>query len=102
MSRKRFHLLVALLLLICLVCPFVEMTFHSSNNIFLTGQDNESTVAVLLLLLELAFAVASLFVLLLSGALEKECFVTLHRPLRFTPGFANPLPELSPPLPLRI
>jgi hypothetical protein len=102
MNRRRFHLLVALLLFVCLVCPFVEMTFHVSSNIFQTGQDNETTLAVLLLLLELAFALPIFLVLLSWSILEKERFVTLHRFLRFASSFAIPLPELSPPLLLRI
>jgi hypothetical protein len=106
MTRKRFHLFVAFLLLVCLVCPFVEMSLHWNNNIFQTGQDNESTIAVLLLLLELGFALATLFVLLVSSILEEQGFVTLHRLLRFASSLAIPLPELSPPLspplPLRI
>jgi hypothetical protein len=102
MTRKQFHFLVALLLLVCLVCPFVEMAFDSSDNIFQTGQDNESTIAVLLLLLELGFALATLFVLFFSSILEKEGFVTLHQLVRFASSFAIPLPELSPPLPLRV
>jgi hypothetical protein len=102
MTSKRFHLLVALVLLVCLICPFVEMALNSNDNIFQTGQDNETTIALLLLFLELGFALAILFVLFLSSTMEKGRAVTLHRLLKFVPSIAVPLPELSPPLPLRV
>jgi hypothetical protein len=102
MTGRRLHVLVALALVLCLISPFVENAFHSTENIFQTGQDRESTLAVLLLLVELAVALAGLLVVLLSSLVEKERVTTLHGLSGFTKHCAIPLPASSPPGPLRI
>jgi hypothetical protein len=95
---KRIQIAAALLLLVCMACPFVEIAADSNNSIFATGHDRETTLAVILLLLELAFAVANLLIVFVSRSLEKERLIILHRYLRFAPSSIIPLPETSPPL----
>src|SRR5579862_2153746 len=74
-TTKRFHILIALVLLVCMVCPFAEMVFHSDNCIFVSGNDNESTLALVLLIVELAFALGKLLVVLLPRFFTKLNFV---------------------------
>jgi hypothetical protein len=100
--KSGFHVLVALVLIGCVLCPFFEVACGSNNSIFASGQDRETTIAVVLLLLELAFALASLLVILLVPALEKGRLVVVTRFREFVSFFAAFLPELSPPIPLRI
>ena len=99
MTPRRIHTLIALLLLVCVICPFAEMILHSNSCIFVTGHDSESTVAFLILVAELAFALGKALVLL-PNLMEKLVVVafsrTLHRALSVC------LPEISPPTPLRI
>ncbi len=102
MIRKACHASVALFLLVCLVCPFVEMALDSNDSIFLTGKDMESSLGVLVVVLGLALAVASVLILLPSGILEKERLVPAHRLMKSASSLVFPIPELSPPLPLRI
>ena len=102
MTNKKLHVLIALVLLVCLVSPFIEIAFHSTDSIFNTGQDRESTLAVLLLLVELAFALAGLQVVLLVGLAEKGRLVTPSGLPGFSKCCAIPVPQSSPPVPLRI
>lgn len=102
MTKRGFHILVAVVLLVCLLCPFFELTRGSNNNIFVSGQDKETTIAVLLLLLELAFELANLLLVLLVPVFEKVLLVVLPRFREFVAFVAVCLPELSPPIPLRI
>jgi hypothetical protein len=101
-SRRTLHILVALILLACAVSPFVESALHCHDTILSTGQDGESTVAVVVLLLELVLSLTSLLIFLcpnleLKGRLDTE-FRTLTTNIEF--GFT--IPELSPPVPVRI
>lgn len=75
---------------------------HWNGNIFQTGYDTESTVAVLVLLLELAYWIAKTFVVLLGPVLERFSLVRLVRLTLPALDFAAVLPEIPPPLPLRI
>ncbi len=59
MRCRWIGVLICVILLACLVSPFVETAVHSNGSI-LDGQDNESTVAILALCIALALAVASL------------------------------------------
>ena len=96
------HILVALALFGCALSPFIETAIHWNGNIFQTGYDTESTVAVLLLLLELAYWIAKTFVVLFRLGLEKSSLVRLVRLTLPASDFATALPEIPPPLPLRI
>lgn len=55
-GAKLFHSLIGLGLLICMACPDVEFLFHTSDCIFLNGHDIETSVALLLIILELTVA----------------------------------------------
>ena len=65
MTPKRFHIVLAAVLVVCIICPYVETALDWNQSIFDTGYDTESTVAVIALLLVLAFALAKLIVDLL-------------------------------------
>ena len=70
MRRSVIGVLVGIILLGCLLSPFVESAMHSDGTI-LSGQDNESTVALLALCIAFAVAVAS-FVSTYGGGLFSE------------------------------
>ena len=78
------------------------MALHSDNSIFVTGHDTESTLALLLVIVELALALGKLLVVLLPLILTKLKFVNFGRRTLSALSFAAVLPEISPPLPLRI
>src|SRR5580692_8139568 len=99
-TSRTFHILIALALIGCALCPFVELAIHWNGTIFQTGFDTESTVAVLLLLLELAYGLAQLFVGLLPPVLRRLSFVYFEQLEFHSLNFASVLPEISPPLPL--
>jgi len=101
---KAFHALVAFALFICAACPFVEMALRFNGSIFQNGYDTESTLAVLLLLLELSFAIGRLLVALLPRVLKnliRVYFCSEYLTLS-APNFEIVPPEISPPLSLRI
>jgi hypothetical protein len=100
MTQRQFHLLIAIILLICLLCPFIEIGFHSDDSIFLTGDDTESTLVVLLLLLEFACLVAKLIVVLLPSVVSRVHAISPHPILRSMPELF--VLEASSPIPLRI
>lgn len=101
-SRRAFHVLIALILLACAVSPFVESAVHCHGNIFTTGHDTESAIAVLVLLLELAISLASVLVFLCANLQLKGLLETEHLRLTSDLGFDFVIPEGSPPIPLRI
>jgi len=49
MTRRTFHIVLALPLLACVLCPYVETVIHWNQTVFDTGYDGESTVAVIAL-----------------------------------------------------
>lgn len=100
MTMKRFHALIALLLLVCVICPFAEMLVHSDSCIFVTGDDCESTLAFLILVAELAFALAKVLVLL-PTFIERIVLLCSFKP-RFVARKLGAVPLLFPPVPLRI
>ncbi|HEX4002875.1 MAG TPA: hypothetical protein VHX36_09505 [Candidatus Acidoferrales bacterium] len=99
-----FHTLAAISLLACAICPFVEIALHLNGSIFQNGHDTESTLALLLLLLELSFALGRLLVGLLTRVLKKLNLVYFcsERLTASALNFPLVLPEISPPLSLRI
>jgi hypothetical protein len=101
-TPRAFHILIALALVACALCPFVETAIHWDGSIFQTGFDTESTVAVLLLLLELAYGIAQLLVVLLPPAFRGLSFVYFEQFEFRSLSFATVLPEISPPRLLRI
>jgi hypothetical protein len=102
MNRKAFHAALGLILISCLVCPFVELAIGWNDTIFCTGYDTESLIAVVVLLFELALALASATVFLVASSRKTEPLVVRHLVLVFGSGFDILLPDNSPPIPLRI
>ena len=102
MTRRRFHIVLALILVACALCPYVEGAIHWDQTIFDTGYDGESTVAVIALLMALAFAVARLLVCFVADSRCLERLVDSRWVLRPMLDFFSSSPETSPPLPLRI
>jgi hypothetical protein len=101
-TPKALHILVAVMLIWCMLCPFVETAIHWNDTIFQSGFDTESTVAILLLLLELAYGLARLLVVLLPSVLRTLSFIYFDRFAVCTLNFGTVLPAISPPLSLRI
>lgn len=94
---------VALTLLGCALCPFVEILLHWNSSIFLTGHDTESSLAFLLLLIELSFAIAKLLAFVLSAVLQRLGIIfSSNRIVAIRPIFSQILPATSPPVLLRI
>lgn len=102
MKRRVFHVVLGLILLACLVCPFVEMAIDWNESILTTGYDTESTVAVIALLLVLALALARLLAVFLPAILSEQPLVASPSPLQYARTFVLTVPDLSPPLPPRI
>jgi hypothetical protein len=102
MTRRRFHVLVALVLLVCVICPYVEAALDWNESIFTTGYDTESTVALIALLLILSLALAKLMAVFLPSRITNEAIVTARSPWKSAHSFVFGIPEVSPPLPLRI
>lgn len=104
MTRRGFHILLAWTLVVCVLCPFVELALNWGQSLFDTGYDTETTVAVIALLLILAFALAKLLVYFLGYTTGQEGLVDSQCSSK--PAFdfisAAPVPDTSPPLALRI
>jgi hypothetical protein len=99
---RAFHALVALVLFYCAVCPLFEIALHSNNCIFVSGNDTESSLALLLLVVELAFALGKQPIVFLPRVLKKLTLGYSDRLTMSALSFATVPPEISPPLPLRI
>ena len=102
MNRRIFHVLIALVLVACVVSPFVESALNCNDNVFSTGSDGESTLAIVVLLLELVLSLASLLVFLwptaqLEGRVDTERICPMS-----ALGFCISIPDLSSSIPLRI
>jgi hypothetical protein len=102
MTRKRFHILVALILVICVVCPYVEAALDWNESIFTTGYDTESIVAIIALLLILSLTLAKLMAVFLPSIIINEPIVAARSLRKREHSFVFGIPEVSPPLPLRI
>jgi len=102
MSRKAFHVVLALVLVACLICPFVELAIGWNDTIFSTGYDTESALAVVMLLVELVLALAGVIALFLPHVHVTGPLVIPRRISTSEFGVDTFLPDLSPPVPLRI
>jgi hypothetical protein len=100
--RRAFHVAIALILVICAISPFVESAVNWNDSVFATGYDTESTLAILVLLLELVISLAGLLVFLCGNMQLGERVVIKHSSLGPESDFGFKIPELSPPPPLRI
>lgn len=103
MTRRGLYILLALILVVCLFCPYIEVVIGWNQTIFDTGYDTESTVAVIALLLILAFALASHLIDFPASTADEERLAASIVRLRPAPDFISTVPEVSPPPPpLRI
>ena len=102
MTRRGFYILLALILVACVLCPYVEFAFDWNESIFTTGYDGESTVAAIAFLLILAFLIASLPAHFVPGSAASESLIDSHVTLRAALDSISTIPESSPPLALRI
>jgi len=100
--RRAFHVAIALILVICALSPFLETAVNWNDSVFATGYDGESTMAVLVLLLELVISLAGLLVCFCRNTQWTERVVIMHSPLASKSDFSITIAELSPPPPLRI
>lgn len=102
MSHKAFPIVIALVLLFCVVCPVVELAVGWNDTLFVTGYDGESTLSLLVLLLELVLAlVAALTFYLLADRILQR-LKAAHRVEGTDADCEHFYAVLSPPLPLRI
>jgi hypothetical protein len=103
MTRKGFHILLGLILVVCALSPYVELALNWGQSLFDTGYDTETIVAVIALVLILAFALATLLLRCLGENTGHEHIVDSSATLRSVLDFISAVPEVSPPpLPLRI
>lgn len=102
MNRKTVHAAIGLILIFCVVVPLVEPILGWNNNIFVTGHDAESTLAVVMLLVELVLALAAILVSLLSVFRVIDRILKESLPPTSELGFRIAVSDLSPPVPLRI
>lgn len=86
----------------CTMSPLVEMLFRSDNSIFASGRDTESTLAFVLLLIELSFAIARLLVVVNAVILQRVDIVRFRHLTPRSGVVASVAPTISPPVPLRI
>ena len=93
---------IALILVICALSPFLETAVNWNDSVFGTGYDGESSLALLVLLLELVISLAGLLVCLCRNLQLGERVVIKHSRLISESDFGIKIPELSPPTPLRI
>ena len=101
--RRAFHAIVAIILVVCVLSPYLESAVDLNDSVFATGYDTETTVAILMLLLELVLSLTNLLAsvcrsvqLSAPAAVVRNSFGTRES------SFGIRISELSPPLPLRI
>jgi uncharacterized membrane protein len=103
MRGKRFHVIVALLLVVCIVCPFAEYALHWNQTVLdLGGQDSESTVAVLACCIALVLFFATVATVPLSGVRLERLLSEIQRSCNCRPVFVAPAAGSSPRLNIRI
>jgi hypothetical protein len=100
--RRAFHVAIALILVVCALSPFLETAVNWNDSVFATGYDGESTMAVLVLLLELVISLAGLLVCFCRNTQWIERIVITPSPFASKSDFSITIAELSPPPPLRI
>ena len=94
---------MALVLVVCALCPYAEFALDWNQSIFDTGYDGESTVAAIALLLILVFIIANLLARSISNGAARESLVDPQIALRTEHDFIFTVCEVSPPpLSLRI
>lgn len=94
--------MLALTLFACGLCPFIEIALHSDQSIFQTGYDGESTVAIIALVLILAFALAKLLASFVAEDTTGESLLHPQATASLSADVAARFNDTSPPLALRI
>lgn len=102
MTRRGLHASLALILLVCVICPYVEMALDWNASIFTTGYDTESTVGIIALLVILSLALARLLAAFLPKQISGEIIVASNPIRKPQYALAPAASEFSLPVPLRI
>jgi hypothetical protein len=84
------------------MCPYIEAALDWNESIFTTGYDTESIVAIIALLVILSLTLAKLMAVFLPARITNEAIVASQSPRKREHSFVFGIPEISPPLPLRI
>jgi hypothetical protein len=103
MLRERMKLVqcaAAGALFACLLSPLCEILLRSDSSIFASGRDTESTLALVLLVIQLSFAIAKLLVAVLRAVFTRVGMigaggVARIAPVTFTVAAASSPPVLS-------
>jgi hypothetical protein len=101
-TRRGFHALIGLILLVCVICPYVETALDWNESIFTTGYDTESTVGIIALLVILSLAFAKLLAAFLPKQISDELIVASHPIRKPEHVLASATSDFSLPVPLRI
>lgn len=101
-TRREFHILLAVTFLACVISPFVELVVHADPSIFTTGYDTESIIAVITLLCILALALARSLALSLVLSVGQRLSATSLLGLRTLRPLVLFGLQPPPPLALRI
>jgi hypothetical protein len=103
MTRRGLHILLALTLLICVMSPYAEeFVLHWNQSIFDGGYDGESTVAVIALVVILAFALAKFLASFVPQGTSEGTLFHPQETISLSADVAASFPDTSPPLALRI
>src|SRR5260370_28419502 len=103
LRRRALHAAIALILVICVLSPYLELAVDLNDSVFATGYDTETTVAILMLLLELVLSLTNLLASLRKNLPLNAPLIVIKNSLAVPEfGFGATISELSPPLPLRI
>jgi hypothetical protein len=100
--RRAFHIIIAIILVVCVLSPYVESAVDLNDSVFATGYDNETTVAILVLLVELVLSLTNLLPSLCLTSRLSTPVVAEESFVQPAVGFGICIPELSPPAALRI
>lgn len=103
LRRRAFHVAIALILIFCALSPFLESAVNLNDSVFATGYDNETTIAILVLLLELVISFAGLLAVYFYREVTSDEQLVVKRSRVVSEAiFGIKIPYLSPPPPLRI
>jgi hypothetical protein len=103
MGKAKFVQAAAgLALVTCLLCPLFEILLHSDGSIFVSGHDMESTLALVLIVIELSLAVARLLALVLAVIFLQLGIVVSSRVFSEGEACSAITASPSPPIFLRI
>lgn len=99
---RAFHVVIALILVICALSPYLELAAGGNDSVFATGYDTETTFAVLVLLLELVISLGGLLAYLCGDLQPGERIAITYPSIASESGSCAEIADLWPPPPLRI